>query len=334
VSERAPLRPRRFTQTRGGTGLVVPPYAAHQRLDAFLTRFVGERSRSDWQRLIGAGAVTVNGRRLKPSERVRPGDLVSIDQVPAHVELRPAQNIPLVVVYEDPAMIVLDKPPGLVVHPAPGHEEGTLVNALLAHFPELRDPTGEQRPGIVHRLDKDTSGLMVVGRTAAAMAQLQQQFRERTATKRYLLLLKGDLVDEEAAIDVPIARDPRDRKRMAPRHGGREARTEFHVLERFGSFTLVEASLLSGRTHQLRVHFQYLGHPVAGDQTYGRAKGPPGLRRQFVHAAYLKLRSPHDGDEREFQAELPPDLADPLNRLRAARPRPPLNETPGPGPTS
>jgi 23S rRNA pseudouridine1911/1915/1917 synthase len=296
--------------------VVVPPYAGRQRLDAFLTRNLGGRSRSDWQRLVSLGAVRVDGRRVKAADRVAPGQRVTVNPVPAHVELRPAQDIPLDVVYEDPAMIVLDKPPGLVVHPAPGHEEGTLVNALLARYPELRDPTGEQRPGIVHRLDKDTSGLLVIGRTAAAMGALQQQFRDRSAVKRYVLLLLGDLKDERAAIDAPIARDRRDRKRMAARQGGRESRTEFTVLERFGQYTLVEADLLSGRTHQLRVHFQFIGHPVAGDRTYGPGKGPPGLRRQFVHAAYLRIRSPHDREERELRAPLPPDLEAPLERLR------------------
>jgi 23S rRNA pseudouridine1911/1915/1917 synthase len=297
----------------------VPPYAGHQRLDAFLTRAVGGRSRSEWQRLIGLSAVTLDGRRVKPSDRVAPGQRVEIRAVPAHVVLRPAADIPLTVVYEDPAMIVIDKPAGLVVHPAPGHEEGTLVNALLARFPELRDPTGEQRPGIVHRLDKDTSGLMVIGRTAPAMAALQAQFRQRTATKRYLLLVRGDLRDEVAAIEAPIGRDRRDRKRMAAQAAGRESRTEFRVVERFGDYTLVEATLLSGRTHQLRVHFRFIGHPVAGDATYGSAKGPPGLKRQFVHAAYLKIRSPHDGEDHEFHAPLPPDLSEPLERLRAGR---------------
>ena len=318
MPERQPVRPSQFVRPGGVQQYVVPPYANRERLDAFLTRHVGERSRSDWQRLIGLGAVTVDGQRVRPSDRVAGGQRVAVHPVPSHVELRPAEDIPLVVLYEDPAMIILDKPAGLVVHPAPGHEEGTLVNALLARFPELRDPTGEQRPGIVHRLDKDTSGLLVVGRTVQAMAALQEQFRERTALKRYILLVVGDLADEVAAIDAPIARDERDRKRMATRAGGRESRTEFRVLERYRGYTLVEATLLSGRTHQLRVHFQFIGHPVAADHTYGRGKAPNGLRRQFVHAAYLRIRSPHDGLEREFRAPLPADLAGPLERLRAA----------------
>ena len=316
MPERQPLRPRRRSRSGGVEQVEVPSYAARQRLDAFLTRSIGGRSRSDWQRLLGLGAVTVDGRRVKPSDRVAPGQRVAIHPVPSHVELRPASDIPISVVYEDPAMIIVDKPPGLVVHPAPGHEEGTLVNALLARFPELRDPTGQQRPGIVHRLDKDTSGLMVIGRTPQAMASLQEQFRDRTALKRYLLLLAGTLAEESAAIEAPIARDQRDRKRMAAHAGGRESRTTFKVLERFGQYTLVEATLLSGRTHQLRVHFRFIGHPVAGDQTYGGGSAPPGLTRQFVHAAYLCLRSPQDDHQLEFQAPLPADLAEPLERLR------------------
>jgi hypothetical protein len=206
-----------------------------------------------------------------------------------------------------------------VVHPAPGHEDGTLVNALLALYPDLDDPSGEHRPGIVHRLDKDTSGLIVIGRTTAAMAALQHQFKERLARKTYLLLVQGDLADEEAAIEVPIGRDQRDRKKMAARSGGRESRTQFQVLERYGDYTLVEADLQSGRTHQLRVHFQFIGHPVAGDRTYGNVRGPAGLRRQFVHASSMRIRSPHDDRELQFYAPLPADLRSPLERHRIVR---------------
>ncbi len=318
MPERTRVRPQRFERAGGAEQIVVPPYAHHERLDAFLTRHVGQRSRSEWQRMIAVGVVTVNGLRRKPSDRVAPGQRVTIMPVRSHVQLRPAADIPLVVVYEDPAMIVLDKPAGLVVHPSPGHQQDTLVNALLARFPELQDPTGQQRPGIVHRLDKDTSGLLVIGRTARAMAHLQQQFRQRQAVKRYVLLVGGDVPDEEAAIEAPIGRDLRDRTRMAARLGGRDSRTTFTILERFRRFTLVEATLESGRTHQLRVHFQFIGHPVAGDATYGNGHAPIGLRRQFVHAGYLSIRSPHDGEIREHIAPLPPDLAGPLERLRTA----------------
>lgn len=322
MHERRPLKPRAFASPNGTEQIVVPPYAAHQRLDAFLARYGEGRSRTEWTKLIQAGAVTLDGRRVRPSDRVAEGQRVqfapAVAQGPA-AQPRPAPEISLTIVYQDPSMIVLNKPPGLVVHPAPGHEEGTLVNALLAVFPDLSDPSGEHRPGIVHRLDKDTSGLIVIGRTTAAMAALQQQFKERSAEKKYLLLVQGDIAEEEAAIEVPIGRDQRDRKRMAARSGGRESRTQFVVLERYGDFSLVEADLQSGRTHQLRVHFQFIGHPVAGDRTYGNVRGPTGLRRQFVHAASMRIRSPHDDVERQFFAPLPGDLRSPLERLRTLR---------------
>jgi len=322
MPERRPLRPRHQLRPNGLEQIEVPGYGARMRLDAFLARYGEGRSRSEWTRMIQAGAVTLDGRRVRPSDRVMEGQRVefapSVAQN-ASAQPRPAPEISLTIVYQDPSMIVLNKPPGLVVHPAPGHEEGTLVNALLAVFPDLSDPSGEHRPGIVHRLDKDTSGLIVIGRTTPAMADLQHQFKERSAEKKYLLLVQGDVPEEEAAIEVPIGRDQRDRKKMTARAGGRESRTQFVVLERYGDYTLVEADLQSGRTHQLRVHFQFIGHPVAGDRTYGNVRGPTGLRRQFVHAASMRIRSPHDGVERQFFAPLPGDLRSPLERLRTIR---------------
>src|SRR5919204_4789911 len=217
-------------------------------------------------------------------------------------------RVPFQLVYTDAAMIVVDKPAGVVVHPAPGNEQGTLVNGLLARFPELRDESGDLRPGFVNRLDKDTSGLMVVGRTLAATADLQRQMQSRSTEKRYLLLVRGTIGEDEGLIDRPIGRDPRNRQRMAVRPEGRAAQTHFWVRERFGDWTLVEALLLTGRTHQLRVHFASIGHPVAGDTTYSRGAAPAGLTRQFVHSHVLRLRSPQDKREHTFSAGLPPDL--------------------------
>lgn len=323
---RRPLWVRRAAPPRhaakGTEVFVVPPYFAGERLDGFLTRHVGERSRSDWQRLIGLGIVTVNGYPAKAGARVRTGDRVAVAPVPSHLEFEPAEGIPLEVVYDDPAMAVINKPAGLVVHPAPGHERGTLVNALLARFPELRDATGTLRPGIVHRLDKDTSGLLVIGKTANAVADLQEQMKARTTEKRYLVLVRGNLEEDQGRIEAPIGRDPRDRKKMAVRPDGRPAETSFVVRERFGDWTLVEATLHTGRTHQLRVHFAYIHHPVAGDAVYGAGKAPAGLDRQFVHAWRLKLRSPIDGRPLEFEAPLPPDLERVLAQLRRARSEP------------
>ncbi|MGI9144981.1 MAG: RluA family pseudouridine synthase [Chloroflexota bacterium] len=313
----------RFLQLAAQRTVTVPAFAAGDRLDGFLQRHGGEpqRSRSEWQRLIGLEAVRLNGHASKPGQRVISGDRVLIAGASPPADLPAAEDVRFEVVFEDPAIIVIDKPAGVVVHPAPGNQRGTLVNGLLARFPELRDQEADLRPGIVHRLDKDTSGLMVVGRTIAATADLQQQMQARTTEKRYLLLVRGNIGEEEGLIDAPIARDLRHRQRMAVRAGGRGAQTRFFVLERFGDWTLVEALLLTGRTHQLRVHFISIGHPVAGDMTYGSNRLPPGLERQFVHARMLRLRSPYDDLEHVFEAALAPDLAETLERLRRRGPR-------------
>jgi 23S rRNA pseudouridine1911/1915/1917 synthase len=296
----------------------VPPFAAGDRLDGFLQRHGGEpdRSRSEWQRLIGLEAVLVNGSRSKPSERVATGDRVRIAAVSRPVVLPPEDEVPFEVVFEDASMIVVNKPAGVVVHPAPGNERGTLVNGLLARFPELRSGDGDLRPGIVHRLDKDTSGLLVIGRTLTAVANLQRQMQSRSTEKRYLLLVRGGIDEDEALIDRPIGRDPRNRQRMAVRPEGRTAQTHFWVRERLSGWTLVEALLQTGRTHQLRVHFASIGHPVAGDATYGPGAALTGLRRQFLHSYLLRLRSPHDDQERTFTADLPPELTQVLQRLK------------------
>ncbi|HZS00224.1 MAG TPA: RluA family pseudouridine synthase [Chloroflexota bacterium] len=300
---------------------VAPPFAAGMRLDAYLSRLIGEHSRAEWQRLIEAGIVLRNGRAARPADRVQVGDRLTVRPIAQHVLAAADASIPLDVVYEDAAMIVVNKPAGLVVHPAPGHEEGTLVNALLAHYPELRDPTGQLRPGIVHRLDKDTSGLLMVGRTLEAVGALQRQMQADETVKRYYLLVLGDVREGEGLIDAPIGRDPRNRQRMAVRAGGRPAQTRFRVVERFGSYTLVDALLCTGRTHQLRVHMAYIGHPVAADKVYGSGRRPPGLNRQFVHAYHLEVRSPATGERLVLEAPLPADLAEPLERLRAEQRR-------------
>lgn len=300
--------------------VAVPPEAAGDRLDTFLQAHAAdaERSRSEWHRLIARGAVELNGQSAKPGQRVNAGDRIAIAATAHPGQLAPEDDVPFEVVYADSAMIVVNKPAGVVVHPAPGNERGTLVNGLLARFPELRgDDPDELRPGIVHRIDKDTSGLLVVGRTLAATADLQQQMQQRTTEKRYTVLVRGNLDEDEGLIDRPIARDPRQRQRMAVRQLGRESQTHFWVRERFGEFTLLEVLLLTGRTHQIRVHFASIGHPVAGDDTYGPTRHPlPWLARQFLHACFLRLRSPADGAERTFTAPLPADLEHALDRLR------------------
>ena len=307
------------------TIFTVPPYANRYRLDAFLTRVVGQHSRAEWQRLIDLNLVLLRGQPAKPSLRVIANDVVKVLPTPEHVAVKPAADLPVAVVYEDPAMIVVDKAAGIVVHPAPGHEDGTLVNAMLARFPDLADPTGQLRPGIVHRLDKDTSGLLVIGKTVEAIAALQEQLKDRSVSKHYTLLVHGVIAENEGLIDAPIARDLHNRQKMSVRADGRPSQTGFQVLERFADHTLVDADLRTGRTHQLRVHFAFIGHPVAGDTVYGRRKFPPGLKRQFVHSRELEIRSPFDGRVHHFEAPLPPDLTQVVDQLRPTLSAPPAS---------
>jgi 23S rRNA pseudouridine1911/1915/1917 synthase len=296
----------------------VEPYGAGMRLDAYLSRYLSEHSRSEWHRLIESGAVTLSGEPTKAALRLAGGERLEVRSVASHEVLEPDASILLTVVYEDAAMVVIDKPAGLVVHPAPGHETGTLVHALLARFPEMQDPTGEKRPGIVHRIDKDTSGLLVVGKTVEAVAALQAQMQRGETTKRYRLLVGGVLQEERGEIDAPIGRDRIHRQKMAVRPDGRPSLTDFRVLERFNRYTYVDAGLPSGRTHQLRVHFSSIGHPVAGDHVYGSGRAPGDLRRQFVHSAELTLTSPATRKKETFHSPLPADLEKALSSLRNA----------------
>jgi len=286
------------------------------RLDAYLSQYLPEHSRSEWRRLIESGSVAVNGTTEKPATRLGGGERLTIEPIAAHALLEPDPSIQLDVLYEDRAIVVLNKPAGLVVHPAPGNETGTLVHGLLARFPELRDPTGEMRPGIVHRLDKETSGVMVVGKTPAAVATLQRQMQAKETRKRYRLLVHGTIEEDAGLIDAPIGRDRFNRQRMSARGDGRPAQTEFQVIERLPGYTYVDAGLKTGRTHQLRVHFAYIDHPVAGDRVYGRRRGPRGLSRQFVHSRELTLTSPATKEERTFIAEIPEGLEAVLSNLR------------------
>ncbi len=293
------------------------------RLDKFLADRMPELSRSAVQRLIDAGQVTVNGDPTKPSHKVRRGDLV-VAFVPAEEASEPvAEAIPLNILYEDDALLVVDKPAGMVVHPAPGHPGGTLVNALLAHCPELAD-SGDERPGIVHRLDRDTSGLILVAKSERIRRALQRQFRERQVRKAYLALVDGQLEPAWGRIEAPIGRDPQRRQRMAVLPGGREAVTEYHVLERFahrvgpaaGDYCLLQVEPQTGRTHQIRVHLAAIGHPVVGDTVYGQRKTQLPVQRQFLHAQRLGFKHPVTGQRLEFEAVPPPDLSAVLKLLQ------------------
>ena len=289
---------------------------AGQRLDAFVASRIGELSRSRAQSLIEQGVIQVNGRNTRASLRLSEGDRVGgIVSPPPGIDAVP-QSISLHVVYRDSDLAIIDKPAGLVVHPAPGHRDGTLANALAALFPQTSEVGTPERPGIVHRLDKDTSGLMVVALTEAAQRSLQQQLSERTAGREYTALIMGHPHPPEGVIDAPIGRDRDDRTRMAV-YGlaSRPARTVYRVDEAIGRYSLLHLQLQSGRTHQIRVHLAALGHPIAGDATYG---GPTisGLHRQFLHATGLHLKSPSSGEPLSFDSELPGDLADVLQHVR------------------
>jgi 23S rRNA pseudouridine1911/1915/1917 synthase len=270
-------------------------------------------SRAHAQRLISDGRALVEGRRGRASDRLRGGERISVElSAPPDSSLR-AESIPLRIAYEDPAILIVDKPAGLVVHPSAGHASGTLVNALLgraeARGEQLGSIAGVGRPGIVHRLDKDTSGLLVVAKTDAAQASLMRQFGDRTIEKEYLALVRGEAPAPHGRIEAPVGRDPRDRQRMAVVAGGREAVTEYRALGSSGGYTLLALYPRTGRTHQIRAHLAYLGLPIAGDQRYAGGLGPGGLQRQFLHAASLTLDRPLDGARLRAWSELPPDLA-------------------------
>jgi 23S rRNA pseudouridine1911/1915/1917 synthase len=281
-----------------------------------LDKFVAEQcqvSRSYAQKLIDDEQVAVNGRAAKVSQKINAGDRIAVSiPPPLPISLAP-EDIPLKVVHEDKDLIVVDKPAGLLVHPAAGQHSGTLVNAILARCPDLGEINGSIRPGIVHRLDKDTSGLMMVAKNEAAQRSLSRQIKQRSVKKGYLALVLGHLTPEHGAIDAPIGRHPRDRKRMAVVSRGREARTEYKVIKYFDDYTLVEAMPETGRTHQIRVHFAAIGHSIFGDHIYG--KKSPLLSRQFLHAHRLGFKLPSSGEFVEFRAELPPDLEEVLRQL-------------------
>jgi len=284
-----------------------------ERLDLFLAREARGLTRSQIKRLVEEGFALVNGRPARPSQRVRAGDRISLTVPPPRPASVEAEPIPLRLVYSDAHLLVVDKPAGLTVHPSPGHPSGTLVNALLALCPDLKGVGGELRPGIVHRLDKDTSGLMVVARTSKAHLALSRQIKERRVRKGYLALVTRNLQPPEGIIDAPVARDPRNRKRMAVVAGGREARTRYRVLRSGEPYSLVEAFPETGRTHQIRVHFAYLGHPLVGDVTYGKRSAL--VERQFLHAHILGFHHPATGEWKEFTSPLPPELEAALSMI-------------------
>lgn len=297
--------------------LVVEPEQADTRLDRYLVQVVPDMSRSYVQHLINDAHVRVNGKIVKPSYAVQPADEVSVTlPLPQPTDIV-AENIPLTIMYEDADLLVVDKPAGMVVHPAPGHATGTLVNALLYHYPTMQ--IGDDlRPGIVHRIDRDTSGLLVVAKNDRAKTQLQTQQQAREMLKIYLALIEGHFKEPQGVIDAPIDRHPTDRLRMAIMQSGRSARTHYRTCELLGPYSLIEAKLETGRTHQIRVHFTHKHHPVVGDPLYGprRQTQQLGLKRQFLHAHRLGFTR-LDGQWIECVSPLPADLQSVLDQLHA-----------------
>jgi 23S rRNA pseudouridine1911/1915/1917 synthase len=320
-----------LTQPTGDARLLrVPDGAASQRVDRFVADVTG-LSRSHVQKLISAGNLTSGGVALKANAMVGAGTpLRLVVPEPLLLDLPPAPEIELRVVHEDPDLLIIDKPAGLVVHPSPGHNDGTLVNALLARGgpEEFGGIAGVRRPGIVHRLDRDTSGLLMVARTDAAQHSLMAQLKARRVKKTYLALVHGEVAAAVGRIEAPIGRDPRHRTRMAVTAGGRESTTGYRVRERFAGWTLLELDLVTGRTHQIRVHLDAIGHPIAGDPLYGTGtsrRGPDvqgdGLRRLFLHSWRLELTSPSSGELIRAEAPLPDELEGVLDGLRDAATR-------------
>lgn len=291
------------------------PQDAGTRVDVYLAREKAAPSRSFVQKLVESGLVTVLGRPVKPSYRVAEGDVIEVRiPPPENVSLEP-EDIPLDIVYEDADVVVVNKPAGMVVHPAAGNYAGTLVHALLHHCKDLSGIGGELRPGIVHRLDKDTSGLMVVAKNDAAHAALARQIKARTVVRKYLAIVHGRLAKDEGTVDVPIGRHPVHRKRMAVVPGGRRAVTHWKVRRRYRDFTLVECKLETGRTHQIRVHMAYIGHPVAGDPVYGPRKPAFGLSGQALCAYQLGFYHPRTGEWKEFTIPLPEEMQKTVDKL-------------------
>lgn len=299
----------------------VAPNTPTTRIDRYLAEMLTDVSRSYAQQLIIDGHVRVNDRTVKPSYNVQPGEQIDVTlPLPKPSDIIP-ENLPLNVVYEDADLLVIDKPAGMVVHPAPGHPTGTLVNALLYHHPYIR--IGDDlRPGIVHRLDRDTSGLLVVAKNDRAKTHLQGQQQARQMFKIYGALVHGHFKESQGVIDAPIDRNPNDRLRMAVVATGRTARTHYRVCQELGPFSLIEARLETGRTHQIRVHFHHKHHPVVGDPLYGGKGTTLGLTRQFLHAQRLGFAR-LDGDWVEFFSPLPPDLQNLLDRLHKQYGAPP-----------
>ena len=288
---------------------------AGTRADVFLAAKLGV-SRSNMQKLLEDGRVKRGEKIIKANYKVRAGEMFVVDiPEPEPIEAVP-ENIPLDIIYEDDDVVVLNKARGMVVHPAPGNYTGTLVNALLYHCSNLSGINSAIRPGIVHRLDKDTSGIMIVAKNDAAHISLSQQIQSKTAVRTYIAVVRGNIKTDSGTIETQIARDKTDRKKMTVvKEGGRDAITDYEVLERFGKYTLVRCKLRTGRTHQIRVHMEYLGYPLVGDPKYSPMKTPFGIKGQALHSHTLEFTHPRTGERMKFEAPLPEDMHKIITRL-------------------
>lgn len=307
-----------FTEDGIGAGLETVTAEAEDagtRADVFLAAKLGV-SRSNMQKLLEDGRVKRGEKIIKANYKVRAGEMFVVDiPEPEPIEAVP-ENIPLDIIYEDDDVAVLNKARGMVVHPAPGNYTGTLVNALLYHCSNLSGINSAIRPGIVHRLDKDTSGIMIVAKNDAAHISLSQQIQSKTAVRTYLAVVRGNIKTDSGTIETQIARDKTDRKKMAVvKEGGRDAITDYEVLERFGKYTLVRCKLRTGRTHQIRVHMEYLGYPLVGDPKYSPMKTPFGIKGQALHSHTLEFTHPRTGERMKFEAPLPEDMHKIITRL-------------------
>lgn len=277
-----------------------------KRIDAYLSEKLEDTSRVAIQRLVTNGKVLVNGKTVKASYKVQAGDKIEVEEeVPVEISLK-AQNIPLDIIYEDKDIIVVNKPKGMVVHPANGNPDGTLVNAIMAICKDsLSGIGGEIRPGIVHRLDKDTSGIIIIAKNDKAHINLSEQIKEHTVKKTYIALVRGLVKENEATINMPIGRSEKDRKKMAVTKKGKEAITHFKVLERYDKYTLLQVNIETGRTHQIRVHLSQIGYPVVGDEVYSNGKNEWNVKGQCLHAKSLEFIHPVTGEKMYLEAELP-----------------------------
>ena len=300
--------------------IVVIAENSGERLDSYIASNMNGLSRTAVKRLIEEGNIKINGKEQKVSYKVQENDEIIIDEPEVKdIDLK-AQDIPVEVVYEDKDIIVVNKPKGLVVHPANGNWDGTLVNAIMAICKDsLSGIGGEIRPGIVHRLDKDTSGLLIIAKNDEAHLNMSNQIKDRKVKKIYYALVRGVVSENEATINMPIGRSTKDRKKMAVNKNGKEAITHFKVLERFNKYTLLEVKIDTGRTHQIRVHLSEIGHPVVGDEVYSNGKNEFGVKGQLLHAKSLTFKHPITGKEMHLETELPDEFSNVLKELRKSK---------------